>query len=300
MKSKEKVILVANDSGGAEIISSWIKSVKLDYKAVLDGPAKNIFKRKLGDIPTVSLKDSIKEGDWFLTGTGWQSSLEYDAINQAKNNGKKVVSFLDHWVNYRGRFLRDGKYIFPNEIWVGDDHAYEIAKKNLPEVEKIVYVENPYFKDIKEELSKLSKKKLSSKVTKILYLTEPIIKKNFKSDINSNFKSYSEFDALDFFLKNVDKLSNGNDTIIRIRPHPAEQKDKYDYIIKDYKNLKIEINNENYILDDIAKNHVIVGCNTIALVFGLMDGIRVFLSIPPDCEPCKLPFDNINYISKII
>lgn len=300
MKFKKKVILVANDSGGAEILSSWIKREKIDYRAILKGPAKKIFKRKLGKVPLITLNDSIKGENWFLTGTGWQTTFEYEVIKKARTNGKRVVTFLDHWGNYRGRFLRNGKYFFPNEIWVGDTHAYKIAKKDLPEVKKIIKVENPYFKDIKEELKSLTKKKLSKKSLQILYLTEPIIKKNFKQDVNKNYKQYSEFDALNFFLKNVRKLSGHKNIKIRIRPHPAEKINKYNFLINKYKNLAIKVSNKNYILKDIAKNHFIVGCNTVALVFALMNGNKVFSSIPPGCGPCKLPYGNINYIKKIV
>ena len=110
MKFKKKVILVANDSGGAEILSSWIKREKIDYRAILKGPAKKIFKRKLGKVPLITLNDSIKGENWFLTGTGWQTTFEYEVIKKARINGKRVVTFLDHWGNYRGRFLRNGKY----------------------------------------------------------------------------------------------------------------------------------------------------------------------------------------------
>ena len=32
-------------------------------------------------------------------------------------------AFLDHWTNYRERFLLDGSPVLPDELWVGDEHA---------------------------------------------------------------------------------------------------------------------------------------------------------------------------------
>ena len=42
------------------------------------------------------------------------------------------ISVLDHWVNYKERFIRGGELILPDEIWVCDNHALALAKKAFP------------------------------------------------------------------------------------------------------------------------------------------------------------------------
>ena len=42
---KETVAIIAHDSGGAEILSSWVLRSNYNYIYVLKGPAKNIFFR---------------------------------------------------------------------------------------------------------------------------------------------------------------------------------------------------------------------------------------------------------------
>ena len=149
------VAIVSHDAGGAEILSSWVRRNPRDYIAVLEGPAKEIFHGKLGNMVETDLLNAITCSDWVLTGTSWQNDLECRAIALARKQKKKVISFLDHWVNYRERLTRNDVHYFPDEIWVGDRHADRIANDKLPEVSRIKVFENPYFADLKEVFTKL-------------------------------------------------------------------------------------------------------------------------------------------------
>ena len=115
--SKQKLVgIVCHDAGGAEIVSSYVVRNNLRAGYYLKGPAISIFEGKLGIIKNSdSLFDLVKNSDWLLCGTGWQSDLEWSLIQEAKKQGKKVISFLDHWVNYQERFTRNNKYL-PDEI----------------------------------------------------------------------------------------------------------------------------------------------------------------------------------------
>ena len=102
-----KVAIIAHDAGGAEILSSWIRRNPTDFITVLDGPAKKIFRNKLDDYFEASLSDALKDTDWVLTGSAWKSYLEYDAIAFSRKKGKRVITFLDNWGNFRERFKRN-------------------------------------------------------------------------------------------------------------------------------------------------------------------------------------------------
>ena len=119
MKNSGIVVVVAHDAGGAEILASFVAQNSIDYRLVLEGPAVNVFKRRLGPVEIITLEEGIAAGDWCLCGTGWQSDLEWRAIELVQNAGKRVVSFLDHWLNYRERFVRNGIHISPMKYgWV--------------------------------------------------------------------------------------------------------------------------------------------------------------------------------------
>ena len=129
--------IVSHDAGGAEILSNWVKRNNKDTKFMffLRGPAKKIFHRNL-DINLVdqneqTIQNFLDEIDLLICGTSWQSSLEREFIFEAKKSKIKVISILDHWVNYRERFIVNKSLVLPDEIWVCDEFAYKKAKMNL-------------------------------------------------------------------------------------------------------------------------------------------------------------------------
>jgi hypothetical protein len=101
--------VVSHDSGGAEILSSYLLRRATPRLLVLEGPAVAIFERKLGAINRVPLEEAVQRSAWILAGTSWQSDLEWRAIVRARELGKHSVAFLDHWINYKERFLRAGR-----------------------------------------------------------------------------------------------------------------------------------------------------------------------------------------------
>ena len=44
-----------------------------------------------------------------LSGSGWSSDFEHRSRLEAKRRRIPVLAVLDHWVNYRMRFTRDGE-----------------------------------------------------------------------------------------------------------------------------------------------------------------------------------------------
>ena len=77
------VAVVSHDSGGAEILSSYLLHRATREALVLEGPAVAIFERKLGAINPVPLEEAVQRSAWILAGTSWQSDLEWRAIVRA-------------------------------------------------------------------------------------------------------------------------------------------------------------------------------------------------------------------------
>ena len=93
-----------------------------------------------------NLEQSIKKCDWAITGSGL-SKHEYLGIKYSKNNRKFVVTFLDHWIHYKLRFIRGNIIQYPDEIWVGDIYAYKMALELFEDI-PIIYQENMYIENI--------------------------------------------------------------------------------------------------------------------------------------------------------
>ena len=122
------ITIASRDAGGAEILSSWVLNNPGKYRYYLSGPAIKIFKSKIRKIKISNLRQCINFSDTILSSTG-TSSFEIKAINKFKQSDKKAIAYLDHWFNYKQRFLINGKFIKVDEVWVNDDQAYKEAKK---------------------------------------------------------------------------------------------------------------------------------------------------------------------------
>lgn len=287
---KNKILVASHDAGGANILSSYIKYNPGNYEFILTGPAKKIFFKKL-KIKQNKKKINLNNIEKIFLSTSWESKLELKILKEAKEKQIPTYSFLDHWTNYKKRFLLNKKIFLPNKIIVTDNYAYKIAKKEFKKT-KIIKVKNFYLMEVKNKLKFSIRKKQNKKITKILYLTEPITdtEKVFKNRINPN----NEFKLLNNFLA---KLKGCSRFKLTIRLHPQEYKLKYKNYINN-SSYKIYISKKKDLANDINSNDLIVGAHTYALIFGLIAKKKVFTSVPKT-HRCDLPFKNIKRLDKL-
>lgn len=276
----------SNDAGGAEILSEYVINNKNKYLFFLSGPAVKIFRKKISNLKISTFNKSIHKLSLVISSTGWATKNEINIIHQCKVNNIKVCAFLDHWINYKKRFLRRNRLVLPDEIWVGDSLAYKLAKETFNGDIKILRKKNYYFEKVKKFFNIKKKQKKNIK-KKVLYLCEPITelkKKNF----------YSEKQCINLFLKKITKIYKLNKIIFR--PHPYENPKKYNWLNK-FKEYKISIRKDNDLLDEIYKNDIIVGCNTVAMYVAILANKKVYSSIPKGFL-CEIPSSRIHYLNK--
>lgn len=295
-----KALIVSHDAGGAEVISSWVRrNSEYQYKFCLDGPAIEIFQRKIGTIenrPVSNLNMLIQKADWILTGTSWASDIEKEAIKLGKKQKKEVVSFLDHWVNYPQRFEYNGRICLPDEIWVGDEDALKIAQNLFPQ-EKLRLVPNSYFQDIRDELKTIKIPQKQTTKIRILYVCEPIEEHSIREYGNPLHWGYTEYDAMRFFFGKLPEIIPVEKVeYVRVRKHPSESKNKYDNILKEYPAAPFQKSEGHTLTEDCAWTDWVVGCESMALVVGLLAGKKVFSCIPSGGKACSLPHKEIQKI----
>ena len=264
--------------------------------AVASGPAKKIFNQKCPELEHVDLSLALEESSMLLCGTGG-TGFEFDAMSAGIKKGIKTIVYLDHWVNYRMRFQNKGKILFPDEIWVGDRDAFKIAKDQIDEA-PIVLKDNPYFQDLIDRIGTMDCREKSAGLHRFLYVSEPIIEENDKRSYTIGAGQFDEHDALKFFLKNISLLSDKVGEVC-IRPHPLEKPEKY-FWVRNETQIRIKIENEEDLFDEIIASDFVVGCETTAMIIGLLAGKRVICSIPPGCRPCRLPQNKILSLSNLI
>lgn len=293
-------LIVSHDAGGAEVVSSWVRRhSEYQFEFCLGGPAVEIFQKKIVKLenqPYAYLAQFIQKSDWVLTGTSWASDLEKKAIRTAKQLGVSTVSFLDHWTNYPQRFEYNRQTCLPDEIWVGDEDALNIAQ-NYFSKEKLRLVPNPYFQDIKDELKIRKTPPRKTRKTRILYVCEPIEEHSIRKYGYPLHWGYTEYDAMRFFLTRLPEIIPLKEVkFVRVQKHPSELQDKYDNILKEYQTIPFLKSEGHTLIENCVWADWVVGCESMALVVGLLAEKKVYSCIPPGGKPCCLPHGEIEKI----
>jgi hypothetical protein len=289
--------VVAQDAGGAEIVSSHLRRNGLKFACHLDGEAKGIFARKLGPVDNISLQSLVETCDSLLCGTS-VGDLEWQALRLARQAGKRTVAMIDHWVHYRERFFRHGEYCFPDEVWVGDEIGLRLASAELPEVPAKL-VPNPYFLDLRDELKEIAvPARRDFTGIQILYMCDPLRGNGIAIYGDERHWGYTEEDALRYFLENVGCISMKIGRIV-VRAHPKERRDKYDWARKEF-DLPIVTDEDKTLLQQVAASDVVSGCATMAMVVGLIAGKRVVSCIPQGGRTIPLPHAEIEDIHQLM
>lgn len=258
---KKKVLIASHDAGSANLLSNWAKNYgyTYDYDFLLKGPAIKIFKQ---NFPKIIIKKSIPKNQnyiFVITGTSLISRLEIDVINSFKKK-IKTIAFIDHWINYKKRFIKNNKYILPDEIWVTDIIAFKLAKKIFKKITiKLKY--NYYLINLKKNF-----KKLDNKNKKYDYI---FASNNFKKNTKAN--PMINISSLEIFIKFLSKLSNKKAKIL-FKLHPSENIQKYLLIRKKYNNVFFDKNMS--MIKCLSLSTTLVGCETMALVVAKKLGLR--------------------------
>jgi len=288
------IAIVANDAGAANHIFAWLESGLLNInecKFALEGPAAELFKLHKPEVKLLSLHDILIGAKMLLSGTGWSSFFEHNARIQAKKNGINSIAVIDHWFNYRERFIRQNIEVLPDVIWVSDPYAYKEARICFPNVE-IVEKRNDYLSKQVKEIKDYEIHKDKTLIN-ILYLLEPIRDSWAEGDVAG------EFQALDFFIKSIPKLNLSSRFSIVLKLHPSEPKNKYDKWLELVNLSNITIDKEKSLANLIACSDIVVGCETYAMVLALSADKRVISSLPRNAHNCRLPFKEIEHLKKL-
>lgn len=282
------ICIVSHDAGGAEVLASYVAQRRLHCMFVLEGPAVKVFERRMGSIDLSTLDDAVAKCDWLLCGTSWQSDIEWRSFDMGRRRGKRTVAFLDHWVHYRERFIRQGQECLPDEIWVGDEDAKMLVRKHFLKM-PIRLVPNPYLIDIKREIAVIEARKTPKKAggKRVLYICENISEHALVQHGDERYWGYTEFDAIEYFLENIKAIGGPIEAVV-IRPHPSDPPGKYNRIVSEHCGL-LQLSSGKLLLEEVVEADVVVGCESMALVVGSLAGKTVISAIPPSGEKCRLP-----------
>ena len=289
------ISVVAHDAGAANLINSLINKIPTpEIFFSLSGPAYEIISKNRKDLINLKVNEAVKYSKLLISGTSNSLiDLEHDARKAAKKFNVFSISIIDHWVNYKERFIRNKKEIFPDEIWVSDEYAFVKAKKCFQD-QVIFKFQNFYLKNEVQKIKKIKQTLVSSKTIKFLYLLEPF-------DNNwGNSKLKGEWHALDYFMKNIKKLTLSMPTEIILKTHPSECDNKYDDWCKNNSEIHhIKVDKNSSLSELIGWSDYVVGCQTAAMIIALEAGKKVICSLPKFAPRCKLPHNGIIHLKSI-
>ena len=287
MKKKKPYCIVAQDAGSANQLSCWGSLNKKYINFSVNGPAKKIFRKTLGNFKNLNFKSAVDSSKVVICGTGG-AEFEKKAMLYAKNKKKRLIVLLDHWIFYRRRLNYKNKKIIPDEIWVTDRYAFIIANKIFKC--KIVLKPDYYFRHY------LKKKKLNKKNIKkivFLYLLGRIDDGGYK---NSKFEKI-EKNAFKNFLNLLGRVNKKYKIIVRL--HPSVNKKSLN---KTFLNKNFYYSKRKNLLEDINSSNYVFGGNSASMYYALRLNKKVICCIP-NLKYFVLPFKNIiklkNFINRI-
>ena len=265
------LVLAAHDAGAANHMFAWLQPGDVPRLA-LAGPA-------MAGRPTMQLDRALEDASTLVSGTGWATAFEHEARRIARRRGIGSIAVIDHWTNYRERFVRDGEQILPDEIWVTDPYARALAERTFEGV-RVVEQPNAY---LAAQVAQIPAG--AADPAHILYVLEPI------REAWGALPEPGEFAALDHFAAHV-----GPNAQVRLRPHPSDPPGKYDAWIARL-GARFALDSAPTLAAALGWAGTVVGCQTYAMVVALAAGRRVFTSIPPWAPACVLPHDGITPLS---
>ena len=288
----EKYIgIVAHDAGGANILASYCRRKPDNYRYLLQGPAKAIFEKTLSIESEDNFGRFVSECHSFICGTSGKSDLERSIFAQARILNKETTAILDHWINYRERFVLNGKLVLPNNLITVDRNAYQIAKETFPEC-KIEEINNPYLEEFYNHYKELTLQKEISYKSEILYISEGFSehKEEGKNGLSKDLKYFKEF-------LHAKKLLFEPSLALRIRLHPSEDLAKLDQYREIYSDI-LQSDSSTDLAIDLSRANCVVGVSSMALVLAAFCGIPTF-SLLSSSKESKIPTTGINYIGAL-
>jgi hypothetical protein len=213
--------------------------------------------------------------------------LEHDARKAAKRQGIRSIAVLDHWTNYVERFNRDGETVLPDEIWVVDRYAEQLARRLFPEI-MVSRHKDCYAEQQIEGITPVS----ATTPNEILYLLEPARSEWGRGEPG-------EFQALRFFLACLPQLSLPEVTSICLRPHPSDPPGKYDAFLGQVGGVQIS-HAPGTLAEALSRSRWVAGCQTYAMTLALRAGRAVYGTLPPWAPPCVLPHEGIVHLKDVV
>ena len=202
---------------------------------------------------------------------------------------------LDHWVNYRARFVRSNVEVFPDAFIVTDAAAARLAQDAFGAARPILTWRNRYLENEAARVRSLSAQSPAIPPARLLVVLEPV-----RDDWLQEAPQAAEFRALDYLMENLAALTpRPDELLIRLRPHPTEPESKYQEWARRQGHAHVEVSAPAPLAADLAWADAVAGLQSYALVVALASSRRAISYLPPGAPPCSLRYPGVERLATL-
>ena len=290
------VAVCCHDAGGANLIAAWAAAEPArQYRICAQGPARGIFAQVLPGHDSRSLPAALDGAGCLLSGSGWAGDLEHESRVEARRRGVPALAVLDHWVNYRARFVRNDVEALPDVFIVTDAAAAQLAVEAFGTLRPILTWSNRYLENEAARVAALSSRRPCAPPAHLLVVLEPL-----RQDWVAGAAEPAEFRALDYLMENLGALTpRPEDLVIRLRPHPAESRSKYRPWAARQRHSRVELSAGAPLAEDLAWADAVAGLQSYALVVALAARRRAVSYLPPGAPACGLRYPGVERLAEL-
>lgn len=313
---EDSVAVCAHDAGAASHMAAWLAPLQPQLRLCMAGPAEQLFNARLQSAinPNQTLEQALDGAQRLISGTGWASDLEHQARQLARQRDIPSVAVLDHWVNYRERFQREGIEVLPDALWVADAEAAALAKAVFPNL-PVLQLPNHWLEGLCSAVQAIRSSAAPAianphrPARRLLYLLEPIRVPwpAAAGQSPDNTPEAGEIKGLRYWLQQLPHLIEQGwvappDELeaLALRPHPSEPAGKYDALIAEIGAAwPIQLDPAPGLAEALAWADAAFGCETQALVAAMACNLPAFSTVPPWAPSCRLPQVSLHHLSRL-
>ena len=210
--------------------------------------------------------------DYIFTGTSIPkySSLENEVIRWGRDKAISTYAFIDYWANFKIRFTYMDELVYPDEVWVVDEHAKHLATKDGIPSNLVRVSGNPYYVFLKQWHPVLNRNAFfrsigidSNNVKIILFAPEALSDANGKA-----YYGFDETTVLETLIDVLLTLKDPDPFLLLVKPHPLQQIEKLTSIIDRVKSGQLNIG----LIQNVDTNTLLYH---VDLIIGMFSNILV-------------------------
>jgi len=252
--SEKELIVICNDAGGAANIASILKILNISAEGLVTGPAISVFKRFNVEYQNINYSSTNFTEKLVVLGSSIYGGKESNALEDPKFEKNVKIVVLDHWMNYRERFHKNGE-VLPDQFWVTNIFAYELASQIFHRT-PVALIPDSQLALIRRAYNLL---KVSKDTLLLIWEYQTQSEESLKfpvGSLNSRIAQVEEF----CIKKSIAKV------IVRLHPSQSEVDLEFDNYSSP-NNIKVEISSNRGLETDLASAVMVVGFSSAALYF---------------------------------